>query len=224
MLSVQDLSFRYGPGDPFVLDRVSLSVSRGDYVSIVGENGSGKSTLVRLMLGLLKPTSGSVLRSPGSIGYVPQKKDMLGSQFPITVREALDSYRSILGLKDRRCVAESLDRVRMGAHRDALVGTLSGGEAQRVFIARALIGSPGLIVLDEPSSGVDLRSQGEIYSVIRDLNRDGGITVVSVEHNLDAAIANSTLIYHLAAGRGHMCDPEAYAAEYLRKKTEVFNA
>jgi zinc transport system ATP-binding protein len=224
LIKTEDLRFRYASDGPFVLDRVTLLIQKGGYVSVVGENGSGKSTLVRLMLGLLKPSSGSVARASRLTGYVPQKKDFLGTQFPITVFEALDSYRAILGLKGRGEVMESLARVRMEASRDALVGSLSGGQAQRVLIARALIGSPDLIILDEPSAGVDMKSQKEIYSIIRGLNREKGITIVSVEHNLDAAIMNSTLIYHLADGRGHMCDPESYAAEFLRFKREAAHA
>jgi zinc transport system ATP-binding protein len=224
VIQADDLCFRYAANGPNVLDRVNVRIGKGEYVSIVGENGSGKSTLVRLMLGLMKPTSGTMTRSSRLTGYVPQKKDFLGSQFPITVRETLDSYRAILGLKGKDTVRKSLERVRMEEFRDALIGTLSGGQAQRVLIARALIGSPDLIVLDEPSSGVDMKSQKEIYSIIRDLCREDGITIVSVEHNLDAAIMNSTLIYHLADGHGHMCDTETYAAEFLRATREIAHA
>jgi len=105
----------------------------------------------------------------------------------------------------------------------ALVGTLSGGQAQKVFIARALIGTPDLIILDEPSTGVDMKSQKEMYQVIRNLNRDNGITIVSVEHNLDAAVMNSTLIFHLAEGHGHMCNPGKYVSEFVRKEPEARN-
>jgi zinc transport system ATP-binding protein len=136
----------------------------------------------------------------------------------------LDSYRALLGIKNRSSVRESLERVRMEAFGDALVGTLSGGQAQKAFIARALIGGPDLLILDEPSTGVDAKGQAEIYAMIRDLNRDAGITVVSVEHNLDAAILNSTLIFHLADGKGHLCDPETYAAEALKRLPEALNA
>lgn len=224
MIKAERLYYRYSPAEPYALEDLSFSVGKGEYLSIVGENGSGKSTLVRLALGLLKPSAGAIARSSRLTGYVPQRKDFLGSQFPVTVAEMLDSYRALLKIKDKGVVRANLERMRMEKFKDSLVGSLSGGQAQRVFIARALIGSPDLLILDEPSAGVDARSQGEIYSAILELNRRDGITVVSVEHNLDAAAANSTLIFHLSAGRGHMCDPESYAAERRRLAEEAFRA
>lgn len=224
MIETNALTFRYAQDASVVLENISMSVRNGDYISVVGENGSGKSTLIRLFLGLLKPTSGTLSNDAKRIGYVPQKKDFLNSQFPLTVFEMLDSYRAILGLKDRSIVADSLERVQMREFRNALVGTLSGGQAQKVFVARALIGSPDLVILDEPSTGVDMKSQKEMYSVIRNLNRESGITVVSVEHNLDAAVMNSTLIFHLSDGRGHMCNPEKYSSEFLRRDPEARDA
>ncbi len=200
-----------------------MQVRKGDYISVVGENGSGKSTLIRLFLGLLKPSAGTLTNNARRIGYVPQKKDFLATQFPLTVYEMLSSYRALLGLKDKGGVMENLERVQMGEFRNALIGTLSGGQAQKVFIARALIGTPDLLVLDEPSTGVDMKSQREMYSVIRNLNRENGITIVSVEHNLDAAVMNSTLIFHLAEGHGHMCNPDKYVSEFLRVQQEALN-
>jgi zinc transport system ATP-binding protein len=224
MVYADRLSFRYSPGRAPVLEELSFHAGRGEYVSIVGENGCGKSTLVRLLLGLLKPSAGSVRIAARRTGYLPQKKDFLEAQFPITVREALDSYRSLLHIKDKGIVKTCLERVSMEGVIDRLLGTLSGGQAQRVFIARALIGSPDLLFLDEPSSGVDRQGQKEMYSLIAELNRREGITVVSVEHNLEAAVNYSSLIFHLAEGRGHFCDPETYAAEYLHSKREAVHA
>jgi zinc transport system ATP-binding protein len=200
-----------------------MHVRNGDYISVVGENGSGKSTLIRLFLGLLKPSAGTLVNNARRIGYVPQKKEFLTTQFPLTVYEMLSSYRALLGLKDKGVVMENLERVQMGEYRNALIGTLSGGQAQKVFIARALIGAPDLLVFDEPSTGVDMKSQTEMYSVIRGLNRENGITIVSVEHNLDAAVMNSTLIFHLAERHGHMCNSDKYVSEFLRVQPEALN-
>lgn len=97
------------------------------------------------------------------------------------------------------------------------MGTLSGGQNQKILIARALMGNPDLLTLDEPSTGVDINSQKEIYGFIKKINKEKGITIVSVEHNLNAAISNLTLIYHLTGGQGHLCTPQKYAAEYLKK-------
>jgi len=223
LIETNALSFRYAQSTPIVLDAVSMQVRKGDYISVVGENGSGKSTLIRLFLGLLKPSAGTLVNNARRIGYVPQKKDFLTTQFPLTVYEMLSSYRALLGLRDKGVVMENLERVQMDEFRNALIGTLSGGQAQKVFIARALIGTPDLLVLDEPSTGVDMKSQREMYSVIRNLNRESGITIVSVEHNLDAAVMNSTLIFHLAEGHGHMCNPDKYVSEFLRVQPEALN-
>jgi zinc transport system ATP-binding protein len=106
----------------------------------------------------------------------------------------------------------------MSGFAGALMGTLSGGQSQKILIARALMGNPDLLILDEPSTGVDVGSQKEIYGFLKRINKEKGITIVSVEHNLDAAISNSTLIYHLTGGRGHLCTPRQYADEFLKHK------
>ena len=111
---------------------------------------------------------------------------------------------------------EMLEQVGMSSFRNSLAGTLSGGQMQKVLIARSLIGNPDLLILDEPSAGVDIGSQKEIYSFLKQLNQNTGITILSVEHNLDAAISNSTLIYHLADGGGHLCSPQKYIEEYIK--------
>lgn len=100
------------------------------------------------------------------------------------------------------------------------MGTLSGGQSQKILIARSLIGDPDLLILDEPSTGVDINSQREIYSFLKKINKERGITVVSVEHNLDAAISNSSLIYHLIDGHGHLCTPQKYADEFLKNRRD----
>lgn len=224
MIQTEKLTFRYAASAPALLENISFHIERGDYVSVVGENGCGKSTLIKLILGLLKPESGSVTCDSKRIGYVPQKRDFPESQFPLTVQEMLDAYRYIIGVRDKKTVRENLERVGMQEFRNALVGTLSGGQAQKVFIARALIGEPDLLVLDEPSTGVDMKGQKEIYSFIKMLNRERNLTIVSVEHNLDAAVMNSTLIFHLASGKGHMCNPDQYATEFLRIGRRIPNA
>ncbi|HAH78269.1 MAG TPA: metal ABC transporter ATP-binding protein [Ruminococcaceae bacterium] len=217
MIRAENLFFSYTGSPPYVLRGLNLEIHRGEYVSVVGENGCGKSTLMKLILRFLKPTSGSIEAHAGRIGYVPQRSDFSNSGFPITVAEMLNSYRRLLKVKDRGAAARCLERVGMAAFSRALMGTLSGGQTQKVLIARALIGNPDLLILDEPSTGVDIGSQREIYSFLKAINRKNGITVVSVEHNLEAAVANSTLIYHLTGGRGHLCSPRQYAGEFMRK-------
>lgn len=218
MIKAEKLFFSYTGLPPYVLNGIDLEIRGGEYVSVVGENGSGKSTLMRLLLKFIKPSSGSIVSQAKRIGYVPQKNDFSNSDFPITVYESLDSYRRLLKIKSKDTIAENLEQVGMSDFRDALMGTLSGGQGQKILIARALMGNPDLLILDEPSTGVDVTSQKEIYAFLKKINQENGITIVSVEHNLTAAIANSTLIYHLMDGQGHLCTPRQYADEFLKHK------
>lgn len=213
MIKADNLYFSYTGTAPYILKGLHLHLDNGEYVSVVGDNGSGKSTLIKLILKLLKPTSGSIETSATRIGYVPQKNDGSNSGFPITVCEMLDSYRHLLKIKGKDVISKSLQQVGLTDYSGALMSTLSGGQSQKVLIARALMGNPDLIILDEPSTGVDTGSQKEIYGIIKKLNTDHGITIVSVEHNLVAAISNSTLIYHLDGSHGHICTPTQFSAE-----------
>ncbi|NLH00989.1 MAG: metal ABC transporter ATP-binding protein [Clostridiales bacterium] len=215
MIKAENLFFSYTGNAPYVLENINFEIKNGEYVSVVGENGSGKSTLMKLILRFLKPTRGDISTQSKRIGYVPQKSENVNLGFPITVYEMLDSYRKLLKIKDKSVVEESLKIAGLSGLSSLLVGNLSGGQYQKALIARSLIGWPDLLILDEPSTGVDAESQKDIYSLIKRLNTERGITVVSVEHNLDAAISNSTLIYHLANSRGHICTPEQYTEEYL---------
>ena len=217
MIKAENLSFSYTGAAPFVLKGIDLNIRQGEYVSVVGENGCGKSTLMRLILKFIKPTEGTITSEARRIGYVPQKNDFSNSNFPITVYEMLNSYRKLLKIKNKDILTENLEKVGMSGFSGALMGTLSGGQTQKILIARALIGDPDLLILDEPSTGVDIGSQKEIYGFLREMNRENRITIVSVEHNLDAAVSNSTLIYHLVNGQGHLCSPKQYADEYLKR-------
>lgn len=214
MLRIQDVSFKYGSDGKKLFDNLCLTVKKGAYISIVGENGAGKSTLVKLILGLLKPDNGTLRCAAQSIGYVPQKKTAI-TGFPITVFEALNSYRILRSCRDKEVIDRFLADVRLLDYKHALAETLSGGQLQKMYIARALIGEPDLLILDEPSTGIDIQSQKDIYTFIKKLNTEQKLTVISVEHNLDAAVLNSTDIFHLANGCGHLCNPQKYAAEFL---------
>ena len=216
MVAAENLRFSYTGSSPYVLDGINLFIKKGEYVSVIGENGCGKSTLMRLILGFLKPVSGKIESHAVRIGYVPQKNEFNNSGFPITVYEMLDSYRHLLKLSDKSIPAKSMEMVGMSRFSGSLMGELSGGQTQKILIARALIGEPDLLILDEPSTGVDIGSQKEIYGFLKKLNREKQVTIFSVEHNLEAAIANSTIIYHLVNGKGHLCFPQQYAEEYLR--------
>ncbi len=224
MIKADNLFFSFTSVSPYILKGLNLEIKDGEYVSVLGENGSGKSTLIRLLLKFIKPTSGSILSTASQIGYVPQRNDFSNINFPITVYEMLNSYRKLLKIKDKGVIENCLNQVGMYDFKNSLMGTLSGGQSQKILIARALMGSPDLLILDEPSTGVDIHSQKEIYRFLKKINQEHGITIISVEHNLDAAISNSTLIYHLVDGEGHLCTPKQYANEFINKEKEDENA
>jgi len=220
MLQIKNLSFSYGD-KPYVLNNLNFELPDGKYISILGENGSGKSTLVKLILGLLTPTKGTIENKFKQIAYVPQRFESLNKQFPITVKEVLTCYKKTRHLYGENLIADSLALVNMKEYENVLIGTLSGGQFQKIFITRALMGNPDLLVLDEPSNGIDIKSQNEIYQLIKNLNRERKIAVICVEHNLKAAIRNSHLLYHMSNGVGHMCNPQNYIKEYLMENIGV---
>jgi zinc transport system ATP-binding protein len=119
------------------------------------------------------------------------------NSFPITVAEILNCHKSALKIKDSKCIDKVLSIVNMNNFKNNLIGELSGGQKQKIFIARALMGKPDLLILDEPSTGIDVKSQKDIYSFLRELNKKNNITIISVEHNLQAAIENSTHIFNI---------------------------
>ncbi|KAJ51350.1 zinc transport system ATP-binding protein [Clostridium tetanomorphum] len=205
MIKIKNLSFSYTGDEPYIIDDINLNIEKGSYTSIIGENGSCKSTLIKLMLNLLKPYKGNIYLNTNKIGYVPQRMDSFNSQFPITVNEILKCHMRILKIKDNNIVNESLQNLGMLDFKHSLIGNLSGGQQQKIFIGRALLGNPDLLILDEPSTGVDIKSQKEIYSFIKNLNKNKGLTVISVEHNIEAAIKNSSQIIKMKDGKALLC-------------------
>jgi zinc transport system ATP-binding protein len=210
MLEIKNLYFSYNKSQPYLLDNINLKVEKGDYISILGENGSGKSTLVKLILKLLTPVKGEVVLSKGKVSYVAQRLEGFNSQFPLTVFELLNSTRKVLKIKDSSVIKNALEMVGMLDFQKALIGTLSGGQLQKVLIAKALIASPELLILDEPSTGIDVKSQEEIYTIIKALNRNNNLTVISIEHNINAALLYSSQIYYVHKGKGKLYSPDKY--------------
>lgn len=210
MIQIKDLAFSYTGNVPYILDKINLNILKGSYVSILGENGSAKTTLVKLMLNLLKPLSGIITLDTERIGYVPQRVENFNSQFPITVSEMLKCHMKVLKLKGSKSILNSLDAVGMESFHNTLIGDMSGGQQQKIFIARALMGNPKLLILDEPSTGIDIQSQREIYSIIKHLNLHLGITVLAVEHNLKAALDNSTHICMMESGSATLYPIDEY--------------
>lgn len=221
MICINDLCFSYR-GNDYVLDKLNLKIEKGSYVSIIGKNGSAKSTLIKLILGLLKPNSGEIHLKTHNIGYVPQRMENFNSTFPITVEEVLTCYSKVLKIRNKNEVKRVLKIVNMVEFKNRLIGNLSGGQLQKIFIARALIGNPEVIILDEPSTGVDMKSQEELYYTLKSLNRQG-ITIISVEHNLNAALANSTHICKLSNYKCYMYTIDEYKS-YLTNSTSMNEA
>jgi zinc transport system ATP-binding protein len=194
------VGFGYRPGQR-VLDAVDLRLGEGEFVAVAGPNGGGKTTLVRIILGLERPTEGSALlygepahRFSGrpALGYLAQRSEV-GGDAPATVREVVSAGRvtggRLLGRlqdDDRALVAEAIHRVGLEAVADAPLRTLSGGMQQRAFIAKALAGRPSLLVLDEPTTGVDAESQESLAGLLAGLHRELGVTIVYVSHEFGA--------------------------------------
>ena len=199
-VDLQGVSFGYRPGQR-VLEDVDLRIEEGEFVAVAGPNGGGKTTLMRVLLGLERPAAGSALLfgEPAHrfsrrrlLGYLAQRTE-LGGDAPATVREVVSAGRlAVSGLfgplraRDREVVAEAIARVGLVEVADAPVRTLSGGMQQRSFIAKALAGEPSLLVLDEPTTGVDAEAQESLAELLHRLHTDLGVTVLYVSHEFGA--------------------------------------
>jgi zinc transport system ATP-binding protein len=188
---LQRVSFGYGHG-PQVLRDVDLSVDRGEFVAIAGPNGGGKTTLLRLVLGLEKPTSGLVELTARRLAYLPQRAQATVDS-PLTVEELVAAGRvprarllGPLGPTDRDAVREAIERVGLVPFMRRRLTTLSGGQQQRAFIAKALAADPELLVLDEPTTGVDVEAQESLASLLEQLHRELDVTVLYVSHEFGA--------------------------------------
>jgi zinc transport system ATP-binding protein len=219
VITIKNLSFSYTKGND-LLKGINLHIPKGIYLSILGENGSCKSTLIKLILGILKPDSGLITLASNKISYVSQKLDNFNAEFPITVKEVLSCHAKTVGIKNSKSIQDSLQKVNMNEFSNNLIGNLSGGQQQRIFIARALLGNPDLIILDEPSTGVDEKSQSEIYPLLQTLNKDLGKTIISVEHNTKIALKYSTHILKIENGTLKLFTKEDFI-KYLEVEDSV---
>ena len=213
IIEIRNLDFTYNAET--VLEDVSLTIRPKDFVAIIGPNGGGKTTLLKLALGLLTPAKGTVRidgKSPQEaspcIGYVPQNVHA-NQSFPITAIDVVMMGKlepknrwSRRSAANRREALAALERMEMEAHADKKIGTLSGGQRQRVFIARALVAQPKLLLLDEPTASIDTKGQADFYRLLKELNHD--MTVLVVSHDLlvisryvkSVACVNKKLHYH----------------------------
>lgn len=200
LIEVKDL--RFGYGDKLILKDIGFSVCKGDFLGIIGANGSGKSTLIKLMLRILPSLSGEIklfgedidsFKRWDRIGYISQKANSFNGSFPATVEEIVQAnLYSKIGLfrlpqkQHKDMVYHALERVGMLDYRKRTIGNLSGGQQQRVFIARVLVSEPEILFLDEPTVGIDAKSEDAVYCLLAQLNKELGLTVVMVTHDIGA--------------------------------------
>lgn len=215
IVSIRDLWIYQG--EHAVLENISLQLFPGDFLGLIGPNGGGKSTLLKAMLGLIKPDRGEIAifglppaAARRRMGYVPQKT-VFDRSFPVKVLDVVlmgrYSRKGLLhryGSQDRQAALRALADVGMADRAGRQIGALSGGEQQRVFVARSLVSDPELLLLDEPTAGIDSAQQKDFYDLLCHLNRDLGIAIVLVSHDVTAvssyvskiACLNQRLYYH----------------------------
>ena len=229
-LTTFPLSFSYP--DKSILHRLSFDVDAGDFMCIVGTNGTGKSTLLKLILNQLSPLEGEIkllgtnsekYKDFASIAYVSQKATNINRDFPATVEEVVSlGLYSKKGLfkrntkEDKKLIDSALERVGMLDYKHRQIGYLSGGQQQRVFIAKALISNPRIIFLDEPTTGIDIRAVDSICCLLGDLNKNSGITIVMVTHDISSIIYHSNKILVLSEdGSGEVMTSEEFNSQSM---------
>ncbi len=219
VIEVKNVFFRYDK--EFILENINLSVQKGSFLGIVGPNGSGKSTLIKIILGLLEPEKGEVhlfgkpfnqFKEWEKIGFVSQKANSFNTSFPATVYEVVASgltknfhlFKRRKIVNEKEAVMNALKAVDMDHLAMRNIGELSGGQQQRTFIARAIVSQPEILILDEPTVGVDQQRVHSFYELLEKLNRESGMTLLLVTHDIgtitnkvtDVACVNKTLFFH----------------------------
>ena len=205
LLTCSDVTFSY-EGIPVLTD-VNFALEAGSYLCIVGENGSGKSTLIKGLLHLKNPSTGSITTGdglhPSEIGYLPQQT-VVQKDFPASVREIVLSgcqgrcgSRPFYNKKEKKLAVDAMEKMQITQLARRCYRELSGGQQQRVLLARALCATQKMLLLDEPVSGLDPKVTAEMYTLIEKLNREDGITVIMVSHDVAAAVRYASHILHI---------------------------
>ena len=196
LVQVEDLSVRYGAKT--VLSRVSLRVDQGEIVTIVGPNGSGKTSLLRAIIGAVKPSQGRIVTGTGvKVGYVPQKLH-IDETLPITVSRFLKLPNGVSAAD----IDQALTQAGVPDLSKVQLSQLSGGQFQRVLLARALIGKPDLLLLDEATQGLDQRGSASFYQQIEQVRQDTGCAILMISHELHVVMSASDRVICL---NGHVC-------------------
>lgn len=214
IIELKDVNFSYGK--TLVLENLSFEVEKGEIVGIIGSNGAGKTTLIKLMIGQLSPQKGSIkvfdtqmnnICKYHNIGYVPQSQDKNKINFPATVLEVvmMNLYKQV-GLfrfykkEHRQKALKALELVGMNDFQKRLISQLSGGQRQRVMIARAIVNNPHMLILDEPTTGVDKESSKLIYELLKELNQKFNLTIIMISHDTKNLKRYCTSIYEIDYG------------------------
>jgi len=198
VFEAKNLSYKINGSD--IIKDISFVIQKGEYSAVIGPNGGGKTTLIRLLLGLENKSAGEIrlfgqkqrsFKAWDKIGYVPQRVSQVDQYFPATVEEVVKMGRTAKrGLftresdADRLAVEQAMEKMDVTNLRSKLVGELSGGQRQRVMIARALASEPEVLILDEPNTGVDMVSQNRFYTLLRELNKKDGMTILFITHDV----------------------------------------
>ena len=223
LLKLTDVSVGY-EGKP-VATGLSLTLQEGDYLCIVGENGAGKSTLMKTLLGLRAPLAGSIVFSDAiarnEIGYLPQQTQVQ-RDFPATVWEVVLSgclnrsgLRPFYTKAQKETAQQWLEKLDMASLKKRSYRALSGGQQQRVLLARALCATKKLLVLDEPVAGLDPIVTADLYALIQKINRESGITIIMVSHDIGAALQYATHILQVSGGDNFFGSVEEYRQSAL---------
>ncbi len=198
VIHVNDLNYYVGKQE--ILSDISFEIEQGDYVALLGPNGGGKTTLAKMILGLLTPNSGTIeilgqdkndFKAWYKIGYVPQNVSLFDSNFPLSVYEAVSlglaakkRWFSRLSREDKLQIDAVMQTASIEELQEKNLSELSGGQRQRVMIARALVSQPEILILDEPSTGVDIASQKKFYQFLKQLNTENNLTIIFITHDL----------------------------------------
>jgi len=203
-LNVCDLSIGYN--GVAILDDLNFSIEGGSYLCVIGENGTGKSTLLKTISNLQKPIYGEIIFSDSrrEIGYLPQQT-AVQYDFPATVGEIVATgalskgqwYRPFYSKQEKELISWALDKTNITDIKDKCFRVLSGGQQRRVLLARALVAAKNIIILDEPTAGLDPEATKDFYQLLEKINQDENVTIIMVTHDIESAVKYATHILHL---------------------------
>ncbi|HEY8364468.1 MAG TPA: metal ABC transporter ATP-binding protein [Haloplasmataceae bacterium] len=187
-----------------ILKDLNLTIQSGDYINIIGPNGAGKTTFIKTILGLIKEYRGEIILSKHNIGYLPQKTTTQDKIFPATVKEVVSlgllgtkKYPQIITLSDRKKIDATLEQLKISHLKNRKIGYLSGGEQQRVLLARAIVNNPDILILDEPTSALDPKFKEEFYQILQQINKENKVTILHVTHDISNIENDNNKILYL---------------------------